>query len=209
MPFILFLEFYGICLDSNENTRHGSPRFSTRTEWIVSPANVEMARAQNCCAESFDSITRTSHKPGNRRHTSCAVFVPIPRLRYPRTTKNSAMSQTVSLPEISDPLFTNTNPANLPSILTRNGCRFGSHQYSGRCLYPNLPSAPSSRSWNSLKSCAYNSRRLARIDSWSDEAGLTSITAGDLFACSAMIGSGGLSLSCHRKGPDGCLAQSS
>jgi hypothetical protein len=68
-----------------------------------------MARAQKWSAETFACITRTSHEPGNRLHTSCAMQVPIPRLRYPRTTKTSAISQTISFLYSSDPLFTKTN----------------------------------------------------------------------------------------------------
>ena len=113
---------------SNEKSLQHLPSLSTRTGWIACPVKEGMARAQKRHAETFECITRTSHEPGNRLHTSCAMQVPIPRLRYPRTTKNSAISQTLSFPHRSDPLFTKTNPTSLPATVTRNGCRSGSLQ---------------------------------------------------------------------------------
>jgi hypothetical protein len=93
--------------------------------------------AQKWPAETFARITRTSHEPGNRLHTSCAMQAPIPRLRYPRITKNSAISQTISFPHSSDPLFTKTNPANLPATETRNGCRSELAPVEGKALVSN------------------------------------------------------------------------
>ena len=112
---------YDAHLDSNENRFQDWPLFSTRTGWIASPANREMTRAQKRQADTFDCITRTSHMPGNVVHRSWAICFPIPCLRYLRTTKNSAMSQTVSFPESSDPFFTKANPASWPPTLTRKG----------------------------------------------------------------------------------------
>src|ERR1700744_5653457 len=94
----------------------------------------EIAQFQKEIAEALDRITRISHSPGKRLHTSCAASVPIRCLRQPRRTKNSAMSHTSWLSEISEPLFTRANPASLPSNRMRNGCRVDSLQYSGSDL---------------------------------------------------------------------------
>ena len=113
--------FYVRRFDSNEKTVQLSPSFSNGTASMFSPVNSAMARFQKLNAVTFDCITRTSHTPGNRFQTSCAIRVPVPRLRYARRTKNSAISHRLAFPETSDPFFTKTNPANLPSTQTRNG----------------------------------------------------------------------------------------
>src|SRR5271157_933012 len=64
---------YATRLDSNEKRTQQSPAFSTGTGRITSPANIEMAPVQKRCAETFACITRTSHIPGNRLHTSWAT----------------------------------------------------------------------------------------------------------------------------------------
>src|ERR1700675_4105731 len=103
-------------LDSNEKSFHRSSSFSNVTGSLASSVNSPMVRSQKLHAKTFDCITRTSQSPGNCLHTSCATRVPTPHLRYPRTTKNSVISHTVSLPETLDPLVTKANPANLPSL---------------------------------------------------------------------------------------------
>src|ERR1700677_5122885 len=133
--------------DSNENNHQLTPLCSRETGWMIEPVNDAIASVQKRRPETFASITRTCHGPGNFLHTSCAACVPIPLLRYARITKNSAISQTASSPR-----FTRTNPASFSFTRSKNGCRPASDQYKGSDLYPNLPSSPISSGWNSLKS---------------------------------------------------------
>src|SRR6202041_2705617 len=84
-----------------------------RPERVGSPARYDgMARAQKWPAETFERITRTSHEPGNRLHTSCAMQVPIPRLRYLRITKNSALPRQFHFQTVPNSSGVTAKPAN-------------------------------------------------------------------------------------------------
>jgi len=92
------------------------------------PVNFVMLASQNLRAMAFFSMTRICQLPGQWSHTLLANSVPIPRCRYRRNTKNSAMSQALPPPDGDEIRATSANPTSLPSNLARNGSRESSDQ---------------------------------------------------------------------------------
>src|ERR1700730_15636068 len=96
-------ELFPSLSELNENKCHLLPATSVRVDSAGIPVNSLTARCQNVTAAEFFSVTRTSQRPVNILHTSCATLKPTPCLRYPRRTKNSATSQISASPETCDP----------------------------------------------------------------------------------------------------------
>src|SRR5215472_8548775 len=100
--------------ESKEKRYQGTPSSTNLLECSGEPVNLAMLDSQKLRAGVFFSMTRICHRPGQRRHTSVANSVPIPRCRYRRRTKNSAMSQTWPSPNGSEFRVTRANPTSLP-----------------------------------------------------------------------------------------------
>jgi hypothetical protein len=109
--------------ESSEKRYHVTPSATNLLEWADKPVNFVILDFQNFRARMFFPMTRICHLPGQRSHTIVAKSVPIPRCRYRRNTKNSAISQDSPSPDGSELRVTSTKPTNLPSSLARNGNR--------------------------------------------------------------------------------------